>query len=66
MGFCFSVFSILLFFSLSRINCMYPRETITREIKSLDGVWIFKICKQDDQDIGFKNEWYKRSLEEVR
>lgn len=62
--FCY-VLGILLTLSISTINCLYPRESLTREVKSLDGIWLFKICKQDDQDVGFKNEWYKISLDET-
>ncbi|XP_042895568.1 beta-glucuronidase isoform X1 [Parasteatoda tepidariorum] len=42
--------------------CLFPRESITREIKSLNDIWDFKICHQTNQDEGFKQKWYKTSL----
>lgn len=51
---------------LSCASCLYPIESLTREIKPLDGVWLFKICSQDDQEIGFRHQWNKISLGDVR
>ncbi|XP_054273711.1 beta-glucuronidase-like [Macrosteles quadrilineatus] len=45
------------------ISCLlYPYETETREVKSLDGLWNFKISPENDMDAGFKEEWFKRDL----
>ena len=38
---------------------LYPYESSTREVKSLDGVWSF--CP-DVKGIGEKEEWYKKGL----
>ncbi|GFS74353.1 beta-glucuronidase [Nephila pilipes] len=48
--------------AVSKVKSLYPRESVTREIKLLNDVWDFKICSQDDQDIGFREEWFKGSL----
>ncbi|XP_054718490.1 beta-glucuronidase-like [Uloborus diversus] len=45
-----------------KVDCLYPRESITRELKELNGIWDFKICDQADQHIGFRDEWYKHPL----
>ncbi len=36
------------------IKLLYPKESINREVKSLDGFWTF--C-EDREDIGEKNKW---------
>lgn len=41
---------------------LYPRESETRERKLLDGTWNFRIVPFLDQDIGFREEWYKKPL----
>ena len=58
--------NIIIFALFSTINSLQPRESLYREVKSLDGIWLFKICDQHDQDIGFRNQWYKMKLEDVR
>ncbi|XP_075219989.1 beta-glucuronidase-like isoform X1 [Lycorma delicatula] len=39
---------------------LYPQESLTREVKSLDGIWNFR--KADDPLQGFKEHWYDRDL----
>ncbi|GFV66658.1 beta-glucuronidase [Trichonephila clavipes] len=53
---CFSLITV------STVCSLYPRESITREVKLLNDVWDFKICSQNDQDIGFREEWFKSPL----
>ncbi|KAG8184932.1 hypothetical protein JTE90_017785 [Oedothorax gibbosus] len=48
--------------TIAKINCLYPRESLTREIKLLNDVWNFRICHQHDQDVGFRNQWFKAPL----
>lgn len=61
--FCLIV-SILTQFSHS---ILYPRESETRQVKVLDGVWDFlTIPSGVDQNTGFKNRWYKQPLKLVR
>ncbi|XP_029840574.2 beta-glucuronidase isoform X1 [Ixodes scapularis] len=42
---------------------LYPRESESREVKLLDGVWKFRVCTQEDQDAGFREKWFARPLE---
>ncbi|KFM80897.1 Beta-glucuronidase, partial [Stegodyphus mimosarum] len=58
--------SILCLILIEKFACaLYPRESLTREVKTLDGVWNFKICHQNDQDIGFREEWFKYPLQKT-
>lgn len=48
----------------ARGGALYPRESETREVKSLDGIWNFRLSPQDPE-FGFKNFWYKSDLDKV-
>uniref|UniRef100_A0A8C4XEF9 Glucuronidase beta n=1 Tax=Erpetoichthys calabaricus TaxID=27687 RepID=A0A8C4XEF9_ERPCA len=41
-----------------------PRETPTRELKELSGVWKFRADFSPNRKRGFEEQWYKRRLEE--
>ena len=41
---------------------LYPHESPTRERKSLDGVWNFRVSPKDDADKGFREAWYGHPL----
>ncbi|XP_064103725.1 beta-glucuronidase-like [Macrobrachium nipponense] len=41
---------------------LYPRESLYREVKSLDGVWNFRLAPRHDPDRGFVEEWYAKPL----
>ena len=42
---------------------LYPRDSQSRESKSLDGLWNFKLSPQNDPDIGFHDAWFSSPLE---
>lgn len=44
---------------------LYPRESVSREVKSLDGLWDFRLVPLHDQDKGFREEWFKQPLRKV-
>lgn len=48
---------------------LYPRESETREIKSLDGIWNFikpnQTISQTTPDGGILNKWYLNDLSKV-
>ncbi|KAM4701337.1 beta-glucuronidase isoform 1-T2 [Discoglossus pictus] len=44
---------------------LYPRETPTRELKELNGIWSFRADKSPERDAGFQKQWYKRPLRET-
>lgn len=50
---------------VGKVKSLYPRESLTREIKILNDVWNFRICHQDDQNAGFREQWFKAPLYEV-
>jgi len=41
---------------------LYPRESETREIKDLSGVWKFKVDKDNE---GYEKRWFKKPLEDT-
>lgn len=45
---------------LAQSGILYPRETETREVKSLDGIWRFRQSNQSSQ--GFKEMWFSSKL----
>lgn len=42
-----------------------PIETETREIRSLDGLWNFRVDTSNEALLGFKEKWYKGPLSKV-
>ncbi|XP_078209981.1 beta-glucuronidase isoform X2 [Callithrix jacchus] len=43
---------------------LYPRESPSRERKSLDGLWSFRADFSDNRRRGFEEQWYRRPLRE--
>ena len=57
--FCYSI--------LSENLRLYPKESETREVKNLDGIWNFRVIPAGvDQNIGFNEKWYLKPLTDVR
>lgn len=48
----------------STSGILYPRESESREVKSLDGMWNFKLSLPDPL-VGFKERWYMKDLSKV-
>lgn len=44
---------------------LYPRQSETREILSLDGIWNFISSPNNDLLVGFREKWYKTQLKKV-
>ncbi|CAK9796112.1 Gusb [Anthophora quadrimaculata] len=44
---------------------LYPRESESREVKSLDGMWNFVISPSGDMLKGYKEAWYAGDLSKV-
>lgn len=65
----FHIYSAIVLIALRHQLCsatLYPRESETREVKSLDGIWDFRsIPNAEDNDIGFKEKWYSQPLKKV-
>ncbi|KAJ4445543.1 hypothetical protein ANN_12223 [Periplaneta americana] len=43
---------------------LYPRESESRELVSLDGIWKFRISTAEDQEDGFRNKWFSTGFDE--
>ncbi|UYV67200.1 GUSB [Cordylochernes scorpioides] len=41
---------------------LQPRESLTRELRTLDGLWAFRISPWNDPERGLRERWYARSL----
>lgn len=46
------------------VGLMYPRESETRVVRSLDGIWNFGMSPTDNSSEGLIEEWYLRNLRE--
>lgn len=46
-------------------NILYPVESESRELRTLHGLWNFKISPPSDQLIGFDKKWYAMRFETV-
>nr|CAD7599134.1 unnamed protein product [Timema genevievae] len=44
------------------VGILYPRESESREVRSLDGVWNFRLSPVNDTAKGFTDEWYSQEL----
>lgn len=49
----------------SKWGGLYPRESGSREVKSLDGLWNFRLAPLHDPLQGFREEWFLRPLSKV-
>lgn len=43
---------------------LYPRESETREVKSLDGIWTFAKSDVEKPGEGLRSQWYSKDLRE--
>lgn len=52
---------------VSSDGILYPRESESREVKSLNGIWSFRLDGQqhNNPELGFKEQWYMKPLQEV-
>lgn len=44
---------------------LFPRDTSSREVKELNGLWSFRADMSPNRNQGFERAWYKHRLEEV-
>lgn len=44
---------------------MYPRESETREVRTLDGIWNFVKSEDTNPTQGVREKWYKDDLSKV-
>lgn len=46
----------------SAASALYPRESETREVKLLDGMWNFRASSGSDPEEGFVKKWFQQPL----
>ncbi|XP_015792598.1 beta-glucuronidase [Tetranychus urticae] len=46
-------------------SSLYPKDSLTRFTRSLDGIWNFRISPIDDQNVGFKEKWFASPLSQT-
>ena len=63
----FSLAAVALFLhSLARCRALlYPRESESREVKELNGLWHFRADYSPGRDAGFTEQWYREPLSKV-
>ena len=44
---------------------LHPKESESREIKELNGLWNFRADKSDTRNAGFTEKWYTQKLSQV-
>lgn len=44
---------------------LFPQDSESRETRSLDGIWHFKISPRFDPDIGFREKWFAKNLDQT-
>ena len=44
---------------------LYPRESESRDVRSLDGLWNFRADFSPDRNAGFEEQWYQSPLSQV-
>ncbi|XP_011404336.1 PREDICTED: beta-glucuronidase-like [Amphimedon queenslandica] len=42
---------------------LYPKDSSSRLVKDLDGIWHFRIDRSELRDEGFKEKWYSQALQ---
>ena len=57
--------SLLLTVLGSCSGLLYPRESESRDVRLLDGLWNFRADYSPDREAGFVEQWYNRPLSEV-
>lgn len=57
--------SLAALFTFSTQKVLYPVESESRELRTLHGLWNFKLSPLTDQLIGFNKKWYSERFETV-
>ena len=55
-----SILLIIIYLHVSH-GLLYPRESETREIKSLDGLWKFRTQPSLEPELGFDSMWFENA-----
>ena len=57
--------NFLAWITASHGGILYPRASESRELLTLDGMWRFTTTNRSNQNQGFKERWFSKSLHEV-
>ena len=53
-------------FIFLRTECLlYPRESESREVKDISGLWSFRADNSTNRNLGFEKEWWQKPLQQV-
>ena len=44
---------------------LYPKNSETREVVTLDGIWRFAVANKSAQNQGFEEKWFTQPLHKV-
>jgi hypothetical protein len=44
---------------------LYPQESESRDVRSLDGIWNFRLSPETDPLTGFRDRWFQKDLSQV-
>ena len=47
-------------------SLLYPRESESRDVRLLDGLWNFRADYSSNRIAGFEEQWFKSPLSQVR
>ena len=53
------------FYIPREVHCLFPRESPTREVKIIDGLWHFRADYSENRNAGFDLKWYEAPLSKV-
>ena len=54
----------LVFFDRSKC-LLFPRESESREVKDISGLWNFRADNSTDRNAGFQKQWWQKPLQQV-
>jgi hypothetical protein len=59
---------LMVYGAVSRTNTggiLYPQESESRDVRSLDGIWNFRLSPETDPLTGFRERWFQKDLSQV-
>ena len=60
-----ALLSFLLIFDSTTDGMLYPRETESRQLQELNGMWNFRADTSATRDVGMKQKWFDKPLAKV-
>ncbi|CAG7830199.1 unnamed protein product [Allacma fusca] len=74
MGTATAIVTVVLIFALGKSpdtgaqesgGILYPQDSESREVKSLDGIWNFRVAPRHQPELGFQQAWYSQPLKQT-